>query len=292
MKGTESICSRCRQIKSVKEFSNGYGAQANKKVHLCKECCSYKLDKYKEYVGEEGAFWLLCAELGIPYIQGIYEIAKEALEKGVKTNSVKVIPNIVDMYISKLSRGETVYNGFWDSDTMLDDIINKYKGIKQKEEPTKDLDLMRQRWGNFPDEEANDAYEFLERTFDDYTSEILEMDANLANRYRDLCMAEYSKRKAQESGDIADIAKAQSNLSNILKLLKLDDFKPKNIDPREKFIDRLIFMIEEDEPAELEDREKYRDIAGFEKSFSEIMRSMKNLIAGTREYPDIPRDER
>lgn len=51
-------------------------------------------------------------------------------------------------------------------------------------------------------------------------------------------------------------------------------------------------MIEEDEPAELEDREKYRDIAGFEKSFSEIMRSMKNLIAGTREYPDIPRDER
>ena len=75
MKGTESICSRCRQIKSVKEFSNGYGAQASKKVHLCKECCSYKLDKYKEYVGEEGAFWLLCAELGIPYIQGIYELS-------------------------------------------------------------------------------------------------------------------------------------------------------------------------------------------------------------------------
>ena len=51
-------------------------------------------------------------------------------------------------------------------------------------------------------------------------------------------------------------------------------------------------MIENEEPAEDEDKEKYRDIAGYEKSFKEIMRSMRNLIAGTKDYPDIPKEER
>jgi hypothetical protein len=51
-------------------------------------------------------------------------------------------------------------------------------------------------------------------------------------------------------------------------------------------------MIENEEPAEEEDKEKYRDIAGFEGAFKEIMRSMKNLIAGTKEYPNVPKGER
>ena len=50
-------------------------------------------------------------------------------------------------------------------------------------------------------------------------------------------------------------------------------------------------MIEETEPAEEEDKEKYRDIAGFEHSFKEIMRSMKNLLTGSRDFPDIPSEE-
>ena len=118
------------------------------------------------------------------------------------------------------------------------------------------------------------------------------MDTNLRNRYRDLCKAEYAKRKAEENGDVNEISKAQDNIIKLLKLLKLDDFKETSVDPREKFIDRLAWMIENEEPAEEEDKEKYRDIAGFESAFKEIMRSMKNLIAGTKEYPNVPKGER
>ena len=51
-------------------------------------------------------------------------------------------------------------------------------------------------------------------------------------------------------------------------------------------------MIENEEPAEEEDKEKYRDIAGFEGAFKEIMRSMRNLICNTKEFPNIPKEER
>ena len=79
----------------------------------------------------------------------------------------------------------------------------------------------------------------------------------------------------------------------IVKALKLDEVqKEDERSDTDRFIDRLIWQIEETEPAEDEDEAKYRDIAGFEKAFKNIMRSMQNLIAGTREYPDVPKEER
>ena len=50
-------------------------------------------------------------------------------------------------------------------------------------------------------------------------------------------------------------------------------------------------MIEETEPAEEEDKKRYADIAGFEKAFHGIMRSLQNLISGSKDYPDIPKAE-
>ena len=71
-----------------------------------------------------------------------------------------------------------------------------------------------------------------------------------------MCKAEYAKRKAEDNGDINEISKAQDNIIKLLKLLKLDDFKETSVDPREKFIDRLIWAIENEEPSEEEDRKK------------------------------------
>mgnify|MGYP007038198454 FL=1 len=51
-------------------------------------------------------------------------------------------------------------------------------------------------------------------------------------------------------------------------------------------------MIENTKPSECEDLEIYKDISGFEKTWNHILRSVKNLVSGSREYPDIPREER
>ena len=128
-------------------------------------------------------------------------------------------------------------------------------------------------------------------TFNEYTQELLEMDANLIRRYRDLAKAELRKRKTDESGDIQEIAKAQDSLNKQLALLKLNNFKDNKQSDTEKFIERMAWNIENTKPAECEDTQKYKDFSNFGINWEDIMRTVKNLVSGSREYPDIPRDE-
>lgn len=72
-----------------------------------------------------------------------------------------------------------------------------------------------------------------------------------------------------------------------MKLLKISDFQRDEKSEDEKFIDKIVWMIEETEPAEEEDEEKYRDVAGYEEMYNEMMRCMRNLLTGTKDFPDI-----
>lgn len=286
MKYNEILCSSCRTIKSQTEFANGYGAQAGRKVSICKECCNAKLEKYEQRVGKVGAFWLLMAELGIPFIQQVYDVAYHAsisIKKGAKR------PDLVELYVKKLNLLDMKYDGFWDSDTMLDDILNEHK---ETLDPKLDLALMNRIWGKYPDDKYAEAYDFLEDRFNDYTKDILDMDANLTNRYRDLCKAEYQKRVADESGDIGEIQKAQKVVNDMLTLLKLNNFQDVAKSDAQIAFEKAIAMIEYTKPAECEELDKYVDMCGHERDNAEMMRCLRNAIAGTRDYPEIPRDER
>lgn len=291
VKNSETICACCGEIKSSsKGFSDGYGVQSRERLRICKQCNKKKLEKYSTYLTEQGAFWVLCAENGIPFIQEVYNSSINVF------NTVKNLgTTLFDVYIKKLKQLDVVYNGFWDSDKSLADLENITKFVEDANEKNQfdssslSFNELEKRWGRY--DKPEEAYSFLEEAFKDYTENITEMDANLRNRYQDLCKAEYAKRKAEENGDMNEISKAQDNIIKLLKLLKLDDFKEVSVDPREKFIDRLIWTIENEEPAEEEDLNKYRDIAGFENSFREIMRSMRNLITGSKEYPNVPKEE-
>ena len=286
MKYNEILCSSCRTIKSQTEFANGYGAQAGRKVSICKECCNAKLEKYEQRVGKVGAFWLLMAELGIPFIRQVYDVAYHAsisIKKGAKR------PDLVELYVKKLNLLDTKYDGFWDSDTMLDDILDEHK---ETLDPKLDLALMNRIWGKYPDDKYAEAYDFLEDRFNEYTKDILDMDANLTNRYRDLCKAEYQKRIADESGDIGEIQKAQKVVNDMLALLKLNNFQDVAKSDAQIAFEKAIAMIEYTKPAECEELDKYVDMCGHERDNAEMMRCLRNAIAGTRDYPEIPRDER
>ena len=286
MKSNEFLCASCRQIKKQTEFASGYGAQAGRKVAICKECCNAKLEKYEQRVGRVGAFWLLLAELGIPFIEQVYEVAYHAsisIKKGAKR------PDLVELYVKKLNLLDMKYDGFWDSDTMLDDILNAHQ---ETLEPKLDLALMNRLWGKYPDDKYAEAYDFLEDRFNEYTKDILDMDANLTNRYRDLCKAEYQKRLADETGDIGEIQKAQKVVNDMLSLLRLNNFQDVAKSDAQIAFEKAIAMIEYTKPAECEELDKYVDMCGHERDNAEMMRCLKNAIAGTRDYPEIPRDER
>ena len=281
------VCECCGEKKVGNLFYPNYGNQYKERLRTryCKDCCAKKIEEYNEFLNEKASLWMVLSELGIPFINSIYElmVAQRISSKGAK-------PEIVGHYIKRLMESTTIYSGFWDTDISINEIIGK--DIKEENKNTRDIEVMEELWGKYPDDEYVEAYEFLENMFQAYTQDFPEMDANLTNRYRDLCKAEYRKRKADEKGDVSEIKQAQSNLTDLLKLLKLNDFQSNQKSEMEKMIERKIWMIENTKPAECEDLEIYKDVSGFEKTWGEILRCVKNLVAGSREYPDIAREER
>ena len=278
---TEAYCSNCQSAKAFSNFHT-HVVFGKKYLPICKTCCSKKLKDYIAVTKNDGAgLWCLLAELGIPFLQEVWEPTQKIVFES--TNAGRK-PDLFLTYIRTLKELGIVVEGFWQSDMMLDDFVEIGESKKEEIKEVIDLNEQQRIWGKFEPED----YEFLNFTFNEYTQDLLEMDANLIRRYRDLAKAELRKRKADESGDIQEIAKAQDNLKKMLDMLNLSDFKKGEVDERKQFVDRIAWMIEETEPAEEEDESKYRDIAGYEKIYDDFMRSMRNTLTGDRRYPNIP----
>ena len=279
---TEVYCINCQSAKPFSNFHN-HVIIGKKYLPMCKACCNKKLKDYIVITKNDAAgLWCLLAELGIPFIREVWDSTQKIIFSS--TNAGRK-PDLFLTYIRTLKEWGIVVEGLWQSDMMLDDFM-KIGESKEGEERQDFIDFNEQQriWGKFELED----YEFLNYTFNEYTQDLLEMDANLIRRYRDLSKAELRKRKADESGDIQEIAKAQDNLKKMLDMLNLSDFKKNDIDERKQFVDRIAWMIEETEPAEEEDESKYRDIAGYEDLYNDFMRSMRNILTGDRRYPNIP----
>lgn len=278
---TEAYCCNCQSAKNFSTF-HAHIIVGKKYLPFCKTCCNKKLRDYISITKSEGAgLWCLLAELGIPFFKEVWEntqkIVFEATGAGRK-------PDLLLTYLRTFKEFGVVAQGFWQSDMMLDDFVEIGENKEEDNKEVIDLNEQQRIWGRFEVED----YDFLNFTFNEYTQNLLEMDANLIRRYRDLAKAELRKRKADESGDIQEIAKAQDNLKKMLDMLNLSDFKKGEVDERKQFVDRIAWMMEETEPAEEEDESKYRDIAGYEELYNDFMRSMRNTLTGDRRYPNIP----
>ena len=281
---TEKYCPQCESSKPFNSF-HPHIVVGQKYMPWCKTCTGAKLREYIKKTGSEGAgLWCLLAECGIPFLRDVWNNTQKIISEGTGAGRK---PDLFLTYIRTLKEFGIMVEGFWQSDVMLDEFIEVDSEGKEEQEELLDLKEQERIWGKF---EADD-YEFLNFTFNEYTQELLEMDANLIRRYRDLAKAELRKRKADESGDMNEIKNAQAVLNNQLTLLKLNNFKDNKQSDTEKFIERMAWNIENTKPAECEDTQKYKDFSNFGINWEDIMRTVKNLVAGSREYPDVPRDE-
>ena len=287
MNTNKKECGCCGTSKSTAQFHKS-PMDSRKFLPICKLCCRDKLKEYTKATGSESAaFWLVLSELGVPFIQEIWD--RFEIFKATATPTTDLVMG----YLRILSESGMKIEGFWQSDVMLDMLMDTKV---DREVVREDLDLVEQQkiWGKFLVDGQLDieAYQFLNETFEDYTKDLsMEMDTNLILRYRDLAKAEFRKRKADESGDMNEIKNAQSVLNNQLALLKLNNFKDNKQSDTEKFIERMAWNIENTKPSECEDTEIYKDYSNFGVKWEDILRTVKNLVAGTREYPDIPKDK-
>lgn len=287
MNTNKKVCGCCQTAKAFAQFHKS-PLSSGQFLPICKLCCKDKLKAYIEITGSESAaFWLVLSELGVPFIKEVWD--KFQVFKATAPAST----DLIMAYLRTLSESGIKVDGFWQSDVMLDMLMDSVVD-RDVEREELDLDEQQKIWGKFMSDGKLDveAYQFLNETFEDYTKELYDIDANLEKRYRDLAKAELRKRQADEAGDIQEIAKAQDNLKKILDMLKLSDFQNSKQTAVEKHIERLAWTIENVKPAECEDLEKYKDFSNFGDTWKDIMRCVQNLVCGTREYPEIPKGER
>ena len=243
---TEKYCPQCESSKPFNSF-HPHIVVGQKYIPWCKTCTGVKLREYIKKTGSEGAgLWCLLAECGIPFLRDVWNSTQKIISEGTGAGRK---PDLFLTYVRTLKEFGIMVEGFWQSDVMLDEFIEVNGEGKEEQEELIDLKEQERIWGKF---EADD-YEFLNFTFNEYTQELLEMDANLIRRYRDLAKAELRKRKADESGDIQEVKNAQNILNNQLSLLKLNEFKSHNKTDEQLAFEKRVAMIEYTKPSECED---------------------------------------
>lgn len=288
-------CGCCQRNKTPSSFYRTPIHEKKEIIPICKSCINTKIKEYKDKTNsDKKAFWCVLAECGVPFIFNIYEKTETAYNMSKDKSKI----DFLSLYLRIMTDGDKEIYGFWQSDVMLTDFQNDE--IKKPSKQTKkkkvafNSDAEIENWGRILDDDGNldiDAYRFLNKELERYTSSILDMDANLENRYRDLAKCELRLRKANEKGEGNEISKAQDSLNKQLSLLGLDNFKSQNISEEKKFCEKRIALIEHFKPAECEDLKKYIDMVGYEREKAIPMRAIKNAIAGSRDYPDISQEE-
>lgn len=280
---TQRWCCACNKPKEKTGFIQSLNPRHDRVLPICRACINSKFKEYQDATKSEGAaLWCLCAEMGYPVIREYYDIAIK--RKSVQSGSAN---NLFMIYNNTLKEIGFQIDGFWQSDMMLNEFIDIAESSKP-EEKVMDLSEQERIWGKFDAED----YELLNGYYNSYTNELDNIDYSLELRYRDVAKGELRLRRANESGDVGEIDKAQKNLKSLLDMLGLNDYGKKDTDERKQFIDRMAWMIEETEPAEEEDEEKYKDVMGYEKIYNSFMRSMRNILTHSRDYPDIPEEEK
>lgn len=273
------FCPYCGKEKQDSQFYKS-PIKTGEYIKPCKSCATELYKQALDATKDQGAaLWSTCMQTGIPMRRAEYNACLETLEKAAKGKK----PSLFMLYHTYLSTLPDKLTGVWDSDMEL----SNFKDIGEEAKAETDDVALHARWkkqwgGDYEDEDC----QWLDDMFDSYTSEILEMDTAMEMRYRDLCKLELEQYKNGVTKD------TQSQIKTLMSLLKLDNFKENKQSDIEKFIERMAWNIENTKPCECEDLNKYKDFSGFESTWSHIMRSLKNLCAGSKEYPQIPVDER
>lgn len=289
MNTNKKVCGCCQTAKSPNQFHKS-PMSSGQFLPICKLCCKDKLKTYTEITGSESAaFWLVLSELGVPFIKEIWDNFQ--IFKATATPST----DLIMAYLRVLSESGIKVDGFWQSDVMLDMLMDS---VVDREVKKEELDLQKEVrvWGKFLDKDGKidqTAYEYLNAKMEEYTGNLSLTRPAQINRYRDLCKAELRKIRLEEDPEAIqkDISAATTEILTLMKLLKIDNFQSDSRTDVEKTLEYQMALMEKTKPCEDEDINKYRDFCGFYNLEQSLMRPLRNLIAGTKDYPSLTKGD-
>lgn len=278
---------KCVGLKKDSEFFTSWSPfHQNGKIPFCKDCCN-KMFKYylEETKSAKAALYYTLMKIDTPFIEEVYEKVNDMSVSG--DSNGRKIPISIGAYmntIRKYSKNKDIWTDFSATDVDITDVDSK---IQSREIKQKEMDKFILDWGQQPNLED---YQFLEYRYDVYT-EGRELTPSQETLYRKLCLAELSARRKE-----AEMNSSKEDTEQIMKLmtkLKIDNFEEKrDKSDIERILERQIWEIENTEPAELINKEEYKDYLDIGKNWGQhILRAVKNLLTGSKDYPAITKDD-
>lgn len=279
----ERVCGKCQKAKHKTQF---YKIPKTKDyIPVCKMCLKQYFNEVQKNTGSDNvALWASLMAAGVPMMRDVYDTMMSAGD--VEGN------NMLPTYFTLAEQSNRDFVSLADSNMQLNDFVD-YGEYDLNPEPEDIANVVidaktRRRW----DKEWGAGYsdsqcQQLDEYFEGYTGDLSDMDVGMMLRYRDLCKAELRKFEGDD-----DKGQTTKEIVDLMKLLKISDFQSAadKSDSRIAY-EKAIAMIEYNKPAEVEDIQKYKDICEHEKNRAEDMRNLRNAIANSREYPDIPYEE-
>ena len=256
---------KCIGMKSIDEFSNSWsylnvidkkikgkdGKFENiKKLPYCKSCNDAHYKRYRDLgMSPEESLFYICQLNNIPFIAEKVESTFAYVTSEAKRGSR--VTNIFGYYYSILAK-ETSKHHLWQDFSCTDiDYKDIATHIEKRDIQKKDVEQLELDWGKQSDIEN---YALLDYWFE----ELLEgRTVTKAEEllYRDLCLARLSKRKIEQYNpdskcENEDVSKVQTQINNLMKLLKLDNFQEKKQESLvERMLESRIAIIEKEKPA-------------------------------------------
>lgn len=293
-----SFCNECRREYLLENFYSTKNPFHKNGVTLyCKDCCEEIVKHYLKQTGTlETAMWFACSQIGVPFIRkAYYEFEKRIQTFKDKSGKEDSEYNLFANYYTCLTKNESKVDN-WNDFSATDVALGDIQSLRKSEELMKaEYEKFELDWGK----QTIEDYQFLEYRFDVYTEGKALKPAE-ETLYRQLCLVELRKRKKEAKADldkdgneIGDSTKEeQAMMLSLMQKLKIDNFaENKDKSDIDKIIERQVWEVENTEPCEIIDRDYYKDFCDLGKSWGEdILRCVKNLLVGSKDYPDITKD--
>ena len=264
------------------DFYNTWSKFSDGKTLYCKKCIGKIYEYYLKETGSiKSALYFTLMKIDIPFIEEVYDSVIN--KKGENFN--------IGYYISAINAKQS-NKEIWTDFSVSDELKDTNVVIKTVAEKKKELDALEKKWGI---QDSEEDYNFLEETFKRYTNGIEFINPQQEDLYKDLCRDRLLLRKINDNryGGEETIDKVQNRISKTMSTLKVDQFeKQKDKSDIEKILEKQIWEIENTDPAEVVDPNEYKDFLNIESDWgNHILRAMRNILTGSKDYPNITKDE-
>src|SRR5574344_731635 len=297
--GTMVYCSMCGTESLSSDFyestnpHDGYECDNKgniKRMGYVKICKKHIAQVYLDYLKKgtmQSAVYFTCALTDTPFIKEVWDRYIELRNEKIKSG--KITPTQLQTYndfakyreqLKAMKKATDDWNDFSNTNVDYRDIM----GLKKSDialEAEKDKFVLD--WGK---RENIQDYQYLEYEYGRLTKD-KPLKPQEETLYRKLCIVELMIRLKEENNE--STSTEQTQLLNLMKTLKIDNFQEeKDKSTIEEIIEKQIWEVENTEQCEIIDREYWKDYCDIGRNWGkEIIRAVKNLITGSREFPNI-----